>query len=90
MPILTWAYKADPKTKHLGPIAQDFHSAFGIGPDDKHIATVDESGLALAAIQGLNQKLEDRLQQKETQIRELKQRLEKIEQMMNQKNGGAK
>src|SRR2546430_743503 len=65
-------------------------SAFGIGADDKHIATVDESGLALAAIQGLNQKLEDRLQQKETEITELKQRLEKMEQMMNQKNGGAK
>jgi len=90
LPIQTWAYKADPKTKHLGPVAQDFHSAFGIGTDDKHIATVDESGVALAAIQGLNQKLEDRLQQKETEITELKQRLEKMEQMMTQKNGGAK
>ena len=90
LPIQTWAYKADPKTKHLGPVAQDFHSAFGIGTDDKHIATVDESGVALAAIQGLNQKLEETLQEKETEITELKQRLEKMEQMMNQKNGGAK
>jgi hypothetical protein len=41
-------------------MAQDFYAAFSIGPDDKHIAVVDESGVALAAIQGLNQKLEAR------------------------------
>ena len=41
-------------------MAQDFHAAFGLnGADDKHISTVDESGVALAAIQGLNQKLEE-------------------------------
>jgi hypothetical protein len=28
------------------------------GTDDKHIATVDEDGVALAAIQGLNEKVE--------------------------------
>jgi outer membrane murein-binding lipoprotein Lpp len=45
---------------------------------------VDESGVALAAIQGLNQKLE----QKETEITELKARLERLEQLVNAKNGG--
>jgi hypothetical protein len=35
-------------------------AAFGVGPDDKHITTVDAGGVALAAIQGLNQKLEKR------------------------------
>jgi hypothetical protein len=41
-------------------MAQDFHAAFGLnGADDKHIATVDADGVALAAIQGLNQKLEE-------------------------------
>ena len=43
-----------------GPMAQDFHAAFGGGADDKHIATVDADGVALAAIQGLNQKVEER------------------------------
>jgi len=33
---------------HLGPVAQDFHAAFGLGADDKHIATVDADGVALA------------------------------------------
>lgn len=36
-----------------GPIAQDFHAAFGPGIDDRHIVTVDTDGVALAAIQGL-------------------------------------
>jgi cell division protein FtsB len=41
-------------------MAQDFQAAFGLnGADDTHISVVDEGGVALAAIQGLNQKLED-------------------------------
>jgi hypothetical protein len=35
-------------------VAQDFHAAFHIGTDDKHIAPIDEGGVALAAIQALN------------------------------------
>ncbi|NOT55490.1 MAG: tail fiber domain-containing protein [Deltaproteobacteria bacterium] len=58
LPIQSWRYKSDHATRHLGPMAQDFHAAFGVGADDKHIATVDADGVALAAIQGLNQKLE--------------------------------
>jgi hypothetical protein len=72
MPITRWNYKHDAATPHLGPVAQDFYAAFNIGPDDKHIATVDESGVALAAIQGLNQKLNE----KDARIRELEQRME--------------
>jgi phage shock protein A len=72
-------------------MAQDFHAAFALnGGDDTHIATVDESGVALAAIQGLNQKLE----QKETEITELKQTVNELKELMkamNQKlNGGEK
>ena len=37
----------------MGPMAQDFSAAFGLGLDDKHINTVDADGVALAAIQGL-------------------------------------
>lgn len=53
MPILRWNFKSDTGTTHIGPMAQDFHAAFGVGPDDKHIATVDADGVALAAIQAL-------------------------------------
>ena len=43
---------------HLGPMAEDFKAAFDLAGDGKSIATVDADGVALAAIQGLNQKLE--------------------------------
>jgi DNA-binding transcriptional MerR regulator len=42
-----------------------------VGPDDKHIATVDADGVALAAIQGLNQKLETGSQKSEARIQKL-------------------
>jgi hypothetical protein len=71
LPITRWNYKHDAATPHLGPVAQDFYAAFGVGPDDKHIATVDESGVALAAIQGLNEKVETRSQKSEDRIQKL-------------------
>ena len=86
LPLSSWNYKTDTTTRHVGPMAQDFYAAFAVGPDDKHIATVDADGVALAAIQGLNQKVEE----KDARIAELERRLEKLEQLMNQKNGGAK
>jgi hypothetical protein len=65
MPIPSWSYKAEkPSVRHLGPMAQDFYAAFGLGLDDKHITTIDEGGVALAAIQGLyreNKALKTRL-----------------------------
>jgi len=78
LPISEWSYKDDPTTRHVGPVAQDFYGAFKIGTDDRHIAPIDEGGVALAAIQGLNQKLE----QKETEITELKQRLDTLERII--------
>ncbi|HEY5909282.1 MAG TPA: tail fiber domain-containing protein [Verrucomicrobiae bacterium] len=60
LPLQRWTFTNDLAAAHLGPMAQDFHAAFGLGADDKHIATVDADGVALAAIQGLNQKLEER------------------------------
>ena len=93
LPITEWKYKVEADgTKHLGPMAQDFHAAFGLnGADDKHISTVDEGGVALAAIQGLNQKVESGKQKAEPEKLEaenaqLKQRLEALEKIvLNQK-----
>lgn len=56
IPILKWNYKSqDAGVQHIGPMAQDFAAAFSVGEDDKHITTVDADGVALAAIQGLNE-----------------------------------
>jgi len=54
IPVESWNYKSEGGSiRHLGPMAQDFYAAFGLGQDDKHISTVDEGGVALAAIQQL-------------------------------------
>jgi hypothetical protein len=60
LPISRWNFKGDAATPHVGPMAQDFHAAFSLGTDERHIATVDADGVALAAIQGLNQIVQDR------------------------------
>ena len=55
LPITSWQYKdEDAGVRHLGPMAQDFRQAFGLGVDERTIALVDASRVALAAIQGLN------------------------------------
>ncbi|HMJ88219.1 MAG TPA: tail fiber domain-containing protein, partial [Candidatus Acidoferrum sp.] len=54
LPISQWNYTNAPGARHIGPMAQDFQAAFGVGDDDKTIATIDADGVALAAIQGLN------------------------------------
>ncbi|MEI6676632.1 MAG: tail fiber domain-containing protein, partial [Verrucomicrobiota bacterium] len=84
MPLTTWNYKAqDRKIRHIGPMAQDFYAAFGVGEDERHITTVDEDGVALAAIQGLNMKL----QEKDVEIQALKGRLDKLERAMSSSVG---
>jgi hypothetical protein len=54
VPVFSWNYKTqDNSIRHMGPLAQDFKAAFGLGEDDKHISTVDADGVSLAAIQAL-------------------------------------
>jgi hypothetical protein len=88
IPIQQWNYKweSDKDTPNIGPMAQDFKAAFYPGRDDKGISTLEFDGVELAAIQGLNQKLNE----KDAEIQDLKARLEKLEQLMSLKNGGVK
>ena len=54
MPVREWNYKAqDAAIRHVGPTAQDFHAAFGLGVDTRRIGTVDADGIALAAVKAL-------------------------------------
>ena len=76
MQVLKWSYKETPDVRHVGPTAQDFHAAFGLGDDDKHIATVDADGVSLASIQALYALV----QQQRDEITALRSRLDAIEQ----------
>jgi hypothetical protein len=52
--ITTWRYKKDPAgVRHLGPMAQDFKDAFGLGDTDRMIFPLDATGVSMAAIQAL-------------------------------------
>ncbi|HXC99090.1 MAG TPA: tail fiber domain-containing protein [Verrucomicrobiae bacterium] len=85
LPISSWNYKQAIETRHIGPMAQDFYAAFNVGPDDKHITTVDEGGVALAAIQGLNEKLKEKdveIQKLKSQNESFEKRLADLEQMV--------
>jgi len=89
LPISRWNFIGDAATPHVGPMAQDFHAAFRLGTDERHIATVDADGVALAAIQGLNQKLseqEARLLNKDSEIRELRQAVAELQKTVRKIN----
>jgi hypothetical protein len=61
LPMSTWNYKTeDGGYRHMGPMGQDFRAAFGLGSNEKHITTVDADGVALAAIQGLYELVEEK------------------------------
>jgi hypothetical protein len=66
-------------------MAQDFHAAFAVGPDDRHISTVDADGVSLAAIQGLHRLLTEkdaRLRRLEEENRAFAQRLAALERLL--------
>jgi len=69
LPITQWNYKADPKSKHIGPVGQDWFSIFQLGESSTSISATDVAGVSLVGIQALYDKLQD--QQK--QIQALKQ-----------------
>lgn len=76
LPISTWNYVGqDPSIRHIGPTAQNFRAAFGVGEDDQHINTVDADGVALAAIQGLYQLV----QAQDAQLRDQQQQIAALE-----------
>jgi len=80
MPISEWTYNRDANgIRHLGPMAEDFYQAFGLGDTDKGIALNDTSGVALAAIKGLNEIVKE----KDARIAEMSNRLAKLESLVS-------
>ena len=76
MPVTRWNMKGDRnKTAHLGPVAQDFYAAFGLGENDTAINAADAQGVAFAAIKGVYEK--NRVLEK--QVQTLEARLQTLE-----------
>src|SRR4051794_38235814 len=75
VPVTTWRYRdeEDRTTKHIGPMAQDWHAAFGFTTDDKTINMSDIDGVNLAAIKAL-----------EARTTELRAKTAEVEQLRSQ------
>ncbi|MDJ0609395.1 MAG: tail fiber domain-containing protein [Kiloniellales bacterium] len=90
LPVSAWSYKDDDTgARHAGPMAQDFHAAFGLGEDDTHISPMDAAGVALAAIKALQEESrqkdtqnEELMRQKDAEIATLRERLLTLEDLV--------
>ncbi len=75
LPISVWTYlEAGEPTRHIGPMAQDFSAAFGVGRSDRYINSIDAIGVTMAAVQAL----EARLRESDDRINELAAEVEKL------------
>jgi hypothetical protein len=65
VPVTTWRYRDEENrsVRHMGPMAQDWHRAFGFGPDDTTINMSDFDGVNLAAVQALERRTADQAQE---------------------------
>jgi hypothetical protein len=92
LPVTEWNLISQPAgIRHIGPMAQDFQAAFGVGEDDRHISTSDADGVAFAAIQGLNQKVEQVVKEKNARIQTLEKDVAELKAIVNsllQKSSG--
>ena len=83
IPIRRWSYRSDnDSVRHIGPTAQDFRAAFGLGSDERTIGTIDADGVALASVQALEARTRNQSAQLESLKAEnsaLRQRLDAME-----------
>jgi hypothetical protein len=73
--ISSWSYLWEDRTvRHIGPMAQDFHTAFGVGASDRRIDMADGLGVVVAAIQALY----ERIHHQERALAELRERVMRL------------
>ena len=78
LPIQEWSYRGESDFRHLGPVAEDFHSVFSLGRSELAINPLDASGVALAAIQGLQTALAEERARTERLLVERDQQIEQL------------
>ena len=89
LPVTEWEYKHDPHRRYFGPMAQDFHTAFGLGNDDKTISTLDADGVLFLSVKGLVEELKERdrkiaeLEMRSAEVDDLKAKLQAVEERLN-------
>jgi Chaperone of endosialidase/Head domain of trimeric autotransporter adhesin len=83
VPVTSWNYRTqDASIRHMGPMAQDFYAAFGLGENELMINSLDMDGVNLAAIHALTART-DALQAENATLKQenadLRARVERIE-----------
>jgi hypothetical protein len=81
LPVSEWSYTSERGVRHVGPMAQDFYAAFRVGEDDRHITSIDEDGVALAAIKALDEQnaaLRARLSLSDARLAALERKVEAL------------
>ncbi|HEX8352743.1 MAG TPA: tail fiber domain-containing protein, partial [Pyrinomonadaceae bacterium] len=82
VPVSTWNYIAEgQQSRHLGPMAEDFYSAFRLGTTDKAIGIQDAVGVSLAAVKALDARTTE-LQQKTEEVDQLRAKVNTLEQRL--------
>ena len=89
VPVTTWNYKTqDASIRHMGPVAQDFAAAFGLGENTLLINTIDIDGVNMAGVKALDLRTvaqQQRIEKLETENAELRSRLERLEKLLDLK-----
>ncbi len=82
VPVSTWNYIAEgQQSRHLGPMAEDFYTAFQLGTTDKAIGIQDAVGVSLAAVKALDARTLE-LQQKSAEVEQLRSKVNTLEQRL--------
>jgi hypothetical protein len=80
--IRRWSYRDEVEAvRHVGPTAQDFRAAFGLGGSETGIATVDADGIAMLAIQALERRTRE-LDERTAQVEALVAQVEALERQL--------
>jgi hypothetical protein len=90
LPVTTWQYRdeQDRAVRHIGPMAQDWHRAFGFSPDATTINMSDFDGVNLAAVQALEQRtarLQAQVAERDARIESLEARIARLEALAAQR-----
>ena len=85
-PVTTWSYIGeDGQVRHMGPVAEDFYSAFALGPNNTTIGHLDISGVTFAGVQALEARttaLQQQVTERDRRIGELEARIARLEQLL--------
>ncbi|MCR4404609.1 MAG: tail fiber domain-containing protein [Candidatus Acetothermia bacterium] len=91
IPISEWNMRSqDPSIRHIGPMAQDFYAAFGLGESERYINSSDADGIALISIQALYQlslEKDEQIARLTQEVEDLRSRLEALERMVSELAG---